>query len=205
LAKSLIARHSSLPAQRIATLSATQFIRSSYLFYFSQPAADRPLYKALYGKPIRSVVELGVGKGERTKRLLELLSWSAAGQPIRYTGVDLFEARTDKAGLALKQAFGVLKQEGVKMQLVPGDPLAALGRTANMLSGTDLLIISADQEPHALARAWKYVPRMLHPDSLVYQQEGDLASGKWTYKTVMRLEVERLASAANRTQHRRAA
>jgi hypothetical protein len=186
-------------------LSATQFLRSSYLFYFSKPAADRPLYKALHGKPLRSVVELGVGKGERTKRLFEVLGWSAGGEQIRYTGIDLFEARPDKSGMALKQAFGVLKQEGVKLQLVPGDPLAALGRTANMLSGTDLVIVGADQEPHSLARAWKYLPRMIHADTLIYQQEGNLASGNWTYRLLTRLEVERLATTANRTQHRRAA
>ena len=67
------------------------------------------------------------------------------------------------------------------------------------------VIIGADQETQSLARAWKYLPRMLHPESVVYQQEGDLKSGKWTYRLVTRLEVERLATAANRTQHRRAA
>ena len=72
-------------------------------------------------------------------------------------------------------------------------------------SGTDLVIVSADQEAHSLARAWKYLPRMSHPETLIYQQEGDLASGNWTYRLLTRLEVERLATTANRTQHRRAA
>jgi hypothetical protein len=39
-------------------------------------------------------VELGIGTTLRTQRLLEISAWRARGAAIRYTGIDLFEART---------------------------------------------------------------------------------------------------------------
>ena len=81
-----------------------------------------------------------------------------------YTAIDQFESRGEsQPRLSLKEAFHVLRPTGVKLQLVPGDPLSALSRIANSLAGTDLLLIAADQDRQSLAQAWKYVPRMLAP------------------------------------------
>ena len=66
-------------------MSVGSLFRSSYLLYFSQPAADRALYRAARGKPIRSIVELGIGLPGRTPRLLEVARWRAQNLPLRYT------------------------------------------------------------------------------------------------------------------------
>jgi hypothetical protein len=34
----------------------------------------------------------------------------------------------------------------------------------------DMVVISANQDPEAMAKAWFYVPRMLHPGSIVFQE-----------------------------------
>ena len=70
--------------------------------------------------------------------------------------------------MSLKQAFAALRQPEVKVQLVPGDPNMALRRVANSLTGTDLLLIAADQDRDSLAAAWTWVPRMLTATSLVF-------------------------------------
>src|SRR5436190_5244518 len=49
----------SLWPQRNATLSVGSLIRSSYLLYFSQPASDRAVYKAVSGRKVRGIVEIG--------------------------------------------------------------------------------------------------------------------------------------------------
>jgi hypothetical protein len=202
-------------------LSLRQFLRSSYLFYFSQPVAERSLLRAVSrnSEPIRSIVEIGVGTGARTRRLLEVVGWSAAGDtPLKYTGIDMFEGRpAGTPGMSLKEAFNKLKTPNVKMQFVPGDPYQALARTANMLTGTDLLVISAGLDENSLAKAWMYIPRMLQPKTLVFLQEriaapnstADGNSGKSqvteTYKPLTALEIERLAAAGSKKSHRRAA
>lgn len=186
-------------------MSAGSLIRSTYLLYLSQPAADRPLYKAIKGRRIRSVVEIGIPPGERTARLLEVAAWLPENLPLRYTGIDPFELRPQgQPRLALKEAFHRLRFPGVRVQLVPGDPHSALSRCANSLSQTDLLLISANQDQAALERAWLFVPRMLHAESLIFVQDGDPQSGKTSYRQLRLLDVERLAATASRNQRRAA-
>ena len=186
-------------------MSVGSLIRGTWLLYFSKPAPDRFLYKAVKGKSIRSVVEIGIGSGLRTQRMFEVLSWQATKEPMRYTGIDLFEARPkDQPGLALKQAFHDLRRPGVQMKLVPGDPYDALVRAANGLAGTDLLIISADQDRASLERAWTYMPRMLHTGSLIFQEDADSKTGKTSYRRLTLLDVQRNAAIASRAMRRAA-
>lgn len=188
-------------------MSAGSLIRSTWLLYFSQPAPDRFLYKAVKGKSIKSVVEIGIGSGVRTQRLLEVVGWSSAPShaPLKYTGIDLFEARPQaQPGLALKQAFHDLRRPDVQVKLVPGDPYDALVRAANGLAGTDLLIISADQDRASLERAWTYMPRMLHASSLIFQEDGDPTTGKTSYRRLTLLDIQRSAAVASRAMRRAA-
>ena len=186
-------------------MSAGSLIRSTWLLYFSQPAPDRLLYKAVKRKSIHSVVEIGIGGGLRTQRMLEVLSWQAVKEPLKYTGIDLFEARPKhQPGLSLRTAFHDLRRAGVQVKLVPGDPYEALVRAANGLAGTDLLIISADQDRASLERAWTYVPRMLHTGSLIFQEDAGSKAGKTSYRRLTLLDVQRNAAIASRAMRRAA-
>jgi hypothetical protein len=179
-------------------LSVGSLLRSSYLLYFSQPAGDRALYKALQNRPVRSIVELGISLGERTPRVLEVAAWRTDCLPLRYTGIDLFEGRSSAAPrLTLKQAHGALRSPNVRVQLVPGEPDGALARVANSLAGTDLLLIAACQDRESLARAWHWVPRMLLPQSLVFVEQSTAKAGS-EWRIVPLAEVQKLAMQAGR-------
>ena len=185
-------------------MSAGALIRSTWLLYFSQPANDRALYKAVKGRTIRSVIEFGVGDGTRSKNLLEVLSWKADNLPIRYTGIDLFEARPAGAqGLTLKQAFATIRAPEVKVQLVPGSPYDALLRCANTLTETDLIIISAATQVVDLEKAWKFVPRTLHNDSMILREQ-PAGGGKTVFQTLSVAEVHRLARESSKSTRRAA-
>lgn len=184
-------------------MSVGSLLRSSYLLYFSQPAAERTLYRAIQAQPIRSIVELGIDLAGRTPRLLEVAGWRRECLPLSYTGIDLFEARAkNQPGTSLKAAFAQLRLPTVQARLVPGDPAAALERVANSLAGTDLVLIAADQEPDSLARAWPWLPRMLKRDSQVYWEESTPA-GHSHWRQVPLAEVMARATQAGR--RRRAA
>ena len=107
--------------------------------------------------------------------MLELALLATPPQEIHYTGIDLFESRSkaDGPGLTLKDTHRMLKATGVRVRLVPGDPWTSLSRAANQLAGTDLLVIGADQDQESLAKAWFYVPRMLHRGSRVFVARSD--------------------------------
>jgi hypothetical protein len=191
--------------QRNATLSVGSLLRSVYLLYFSQPAAERALYRAARARPVRSIVELGIGLMGRTQRLLEVASWRAAGAELRYTGIDLFESRpSGQPPLPLKQAFASLQRSRVKVQLVPGEPDVALKRVANSLTHTDLLLIAANQDCDSLARAWTWMPRMLTPVSIVFLEETGSAPGPSSWKPLKLAEIQRLAAKAGKLVRRAA-
>jgi hypothetical protein len=113
-----------------------------------------------------------MGDARRATRMLSVAMRYRPQDRVSYAGIDLFEARpADVPGLKLKDAHRQLIRTGVQLRLVPGDPLAALSRSANSLTDTDLLVISAGHDPAVLEPAWFYIPRMLHDASLVFLEE----------------------------------
>lgn len=190
-------------------MSVASLIRSAYLSYFAQPAADRALWRAIRKRPIRAIVEIGIGLGEsaghRTERILEIAAWRRDCLPLAYAGIDPFECRpASQPRLALKEAFGALRATGAQIRLVPGDPLSALVRAANALTGTDLVVIAAEVDRQSLAPAWRYLPRMIHPRTLVLVQEPGAAGASPTWRQVPNDEVQKLAAEATRAIRRAA-
>jgi hypothetical protein len=186
-------------------LAILRQLKCFFITHFSRPASQRCLYRAIRRHRVSSIVEIGIGRGERALRLVEVAG-SATAKQVRYTGIDEFESRSGEsaAGLTLKHAYQRLRTTEAAIQLVPGDPLAALMRVANSLTGTDLLVVSAEVDAASLQRAWMYVPRMLHRSSLVYLEE---ASDDGDGRRFVRLslgEVNRLAE-SQQTSYRRAA
>ena len=169
----------------------------------TQAPEDRPLFRVIRERKVRRIVEVGVGTGHRAVKILEAAARNRLSEPVQYTGIDLFEARTDRStGLSLKEAYRKLKPTKANVRLVPGDPQIALASVANSLIGTELLIISYDQQGDALARAWFYVPRLLTAESVIFEELPDPKSGELTLHPLTRLEVE---SRATKARPRRAA
>ena len=150
------------------TLPITSRLRLLYLCYFSKPAFDRPIYRAIRRYHARKIVEVGVGDGHRAVRMIEAAHRASPSLDVHYVGMDPFEARTEPSGrgLSLKAAHQLLSGKrgrgscsaGVRVQLVPGNPSDGLMRMANSLGKIDLLIVpaefdSADARPALVFRA----------------------------------------------------
>ena len=145
----------------------TSFLKQLYSCYFSKPVHDRLLYRTAAQFEFQSVVEIGISSIERTCRMLEI-AHRYTDQPICYTGIDLFDARDGRQQqVGLKFAHVELKKTGAVVKLMPGDPFSSLSRCANLLSGTDLLIVGAEVDQQSMDRSWFYLPRMLHEESHV--------------------------------------
>jgi hypothetical protein len=180
--------------RRIAPLSECRWLRFLYLAFFSQPAADRFLYRGLRRRPCRAIVEIGLGDGQRARRVLEVARRYTGAGNLRYTGIDLFESRPEgQTPLSLKQAYQRLHLPGVRLQLVPGDPWQALSRVANTLRDTDLLIIGRDQDENRWQSAWFFVPRMLSETARVYRERVGVDGGPAGYEMLSRADIEGLA------------
>jgi hypothetical protein len=176
-----------------------------FLAYLSRPAADRPIYRAIRKHGPRSIVEFGVGNARRTERMIVLAS-GRHDAPIAYTGIDLFEARPEEEPrISLKQAHMLLRRLNARVQLSPGDPFSALTRIAHTVVGADLVVVSADQDSVAMARAWGYVPRMIHDRTLVFWEKPGSAGRGRRFVKLDRRAIEELAGSAVTRPLRRAA
>jgi len=176
----------------LSILSQIRLIHSCYL---SKPRSNRPVYQAIRRCHARKIVELGIATGQRAMRMIEVAKLASQKQEIHYVGVDQFEdrAESDGTGLTLKAAHQLLRRDGVRVQLVPGNPAEALIRVANSLGKVDLLIVPAEFDAAAFARAWFFVPRMLHERSLVFV-ERMLENGERLLEIKPQYEIGVLAS-----------
>lgn len=157
---------------------------------FSKPACDREIYQSIKKYRLKSIVELGLGNGSRAEMMIRVAQKFSATESIRYTGIDLFEARENASEkLTLKEMHKRVHTFGVKAQLVPGNPEMAIARIANSHLRTDLILISGVYCEADLASCWVYFPRMLHAQSIVMVQA---APGE-KFQTFSRLEIEKRA------------
>ena len=174
-------------------------LKYAHLAYLSQPATDRVIYRLIDKRPIRSILELGVGNGVRAERMIAVASRQQTDVELRYIGIDLFEDRpAGMPQIALKQAYQQLRQQRVKVRLVPGDPLDALARIANEISGIDLVVVAGDQDPESMARAWLFLPRMIHDDTMVFSQAADAQGRLADFGQLTRQQVDELAGLRGR-------
>ncbi len=180
-------------------MANTGRLRTFYLSYLSNPAKDRLIYREISRRRVRKILELGIGVGQRAMRVIEAAARFSPRREIRFTAVDLFEARTaaDGPGVTLKMAHRLLSGTGARIQLVPGDPHAGLSQIANALGQVDLVLISPRLNSSHLARTWFYVPRLMHAQTRVFLEE-IARGGTASLRPVERDEIESLAAAALR-------
>jgi hypothetical protein len=159
-------------------------LRLFYLLHLSKPASDRLVYREIRRLKARRIVELGLDTGQRAVQMIEVLKELHDVHGIHYTGVDLFESRTeaDGPGISLREAHCLLKATGARVQLVPGTVGEAVRQIANGISQVDVLVLSRRIPPQHLSEAWFFLPRMIHAHTQVFQESVSAAGG-----TTMRL------------------
>ncbi len=161
-------------------MSITQSLKRLYLGHLSKPKSDRVIYRNILKQGAGSIVELGMGSLQRTLNLIELAQVSSGAAKIRYTAIDLFDSRpADMPELKLIQTHRELCKTGAQVKLMPGDE-SVLGQIANSLTNSDLILISSCSDIQSQSQLLFYLPRMVHENSLILQQQ-TLESGgrKW--------------------------
>ena len=153
------------------------------LTLLSKPAGDRAVYQLIKKNKFQSFLEIGMGTGDRCQQILRVAA-KFSNKPIRYTGIDLFDARPE-GSFKLIEMHKKLKGFDAKTQLVPGPVGPSIERIANSHLRTDLIIISPGTPKSELDSVISFFPRMLHANSLVVIQS------KSKMKQLTRLDTER--------------
>ena len=152
-------------------MTRLSWLQRLYWRYLSKPANERDLFLHVLENPISSILEIGIGSGERAKRLLPLCSKPEGVAQIRYAGVDPFEsASAGQPHLNLKQAHRMLAELGVKAHLIPGEPQSALPRVVSLVQPSDLILIDGvwDNDSDAAKAVQTWLPRVSHSQSAIF-------------------------------------
>lgn len=178
-------------------MSAASLFKQLYFTHFVKPIADRTVFRKIMTSHAGHLVALGLGDGQLARNMIQLANHYTDRSHVRFTGIDLFELRTGNgSGLPLKRAYQMLHSLPAHTQLIPGDPFQALARSANSLLDSDLIVIQNDQLGPAMDRAWFYVPRMLHANSLVLVKRSGEGGETEGYEVLDYLAVQQLFDAA---------
>lgn len=158
-------------------MSRPTWLQKIYWTRFAKPIEERELFKQLVSHPISSILEIGVGDGQRMRRISKLVQPAAGCEMVRYIGTDEFEsARDGKRHLSLKQAHQLAGQLGFKASLIPGDVNSAVPRVAHKLGASDMLVIDGGIDPAAplVSQLGSWLNRLAHSRSIVLacQQPG---------------------------------
>lgn len=146
-------------------------LRYFHMCWLAKPSADRMVYKLIKRHAVKSIVEIGLGEGQRCEKMIRVAQKFSDGEVIRYTGIDHFEDRkSGQTRLSLLEMHKRLNKTGAKVKVVPGDAESATARVANSLAGTDLIVLTITNSLDELDRFWFYLPRMVHEQSRLLVQ-----------------------------------
>jgi hypothetical protein len=152
-------------------MARLSWVQRLYWRYLSKPVAHRALYNYVIENPIASILEIGMGTGDRIRTLLSLYQLSPSAQQLRYAAVDPFEsAGSSVPHVSLKGAHRILSENGVKAHLIPGDVMSGISRVAHTVLPSDLVVIDGNwnaQTPESeLIERW--LPRLCHRNSVIF-------------------------------------
>lgn len=170
-------------------MAAMGWAGAVWLTRLSQPAGERVVHRHVLRHAPGRILEIGLGTLVRTERMLRAAA-RAAGEAA-YVGLDRFEGRGagDPPGVSLKEAHRRLAGLG-RVRLVPGNADAALARVCNQLGQFDLVLVSADNDPRHLERAWFFIQRLLAANATVLVEPA--AGATWT--VLPRSRIDELAA-----------
>ncbi len=163
-------------------MNRSGWLQRLYWTRLAKPREDRPLFRYLLDRPFRSILEIGMGDGRRTRRIAHLVEVPPDVEKIRYIGTDEFESATDgKTHLKLKEAHRMAAQLGFRAWLIPGAAESAVVRVAHKFGPSDLVVLNGcldPEHPHQGPIA-SWLDRIAHEGSVILASatpNGPLAS-----------------------------
>lgn len=155
-------------------MGRVSWVQRLYWRYLAKPVACRELFLYAIDHPIGSILEIGMGDGERIRSLLPLCRVPEGTVRLRYAGIDPFESGGE-VRLSLKGAHRLMQELGVKAQLIPGDWCTGVVRAAHTFLPSDLVIIDghwgSGSEISDILSQW--LPRLCHTKSAVFASQNE--------------------------------
>lgn len=155
-------------------MAKLSWIQRTYWKSLSKPVQLRPLFHYLLDHPIGSILEIGMGNGNRIEQILSMFTLQDGKTQLRYAGVDLFESGTQVDDhMRLKDAHRMLAERNVRANLVPGDATSALRRIVHSTLPSDLIIVDEGWgEDSSVGQSLiEWLPKLVHDNTVVFARK----------------------------------
>jgi hypothetical protein len=141
----------------------------------TQPRRYVNLFRTIYERRCRSIVEIGTWNGVHAEQMIRTAAARSDIGSVRYCGFDLFEDLTEEQ---LKLEFSKrpprhqevlqrLQRTGADIRLVRGNTRDTLPRSAELLRNSDFVFIDGGHSIETIAADWGAVRLAMGPNTTV--------------------------------------
>lgn len=156
-------------------MNVAAWLRYRLLLATLRPRRYRDLFRTVYSRRARRIMEIGTWNGVHARQMIETAAVSHPVREICYFGFDLFEALTDellarefsKRPPAQAEVQAVLEQSGARIRLHTGDTRTTLPVAADELTDIDLVFVDGGHAEATIASDWSNVERIMGPETVV--------------------------------------
>lgn len=141
----------------------------------TQPRRYANLFRTIYERRCRRIVEIGTWNGVHAEQMIRTASARNHIESVRYCGFDLFEDLTEeqfklefsKRPPSYQEVLHRLQRTGADIRLVRGNTRETLPRSGELLRGADFVFIDGGHSIETIAADWSSVRQAMGPETTV--------------------------------------
>ena len=150
-------------------------LRYRRLLLTIQPRRYVNLFRSIYQRRCRSLVEIGTWNGMHAEQMIRVAAARWGVGAVSYTGFDLFEDLTEeqfrqeysKRPPSYQEVLTRLEQTGARITLHRGNTRQTLPRAGDTLRRADLVFIDGGHSIETITADWHAVQRAMSPGTTV--------------------------------------
>jgi hypothetical protein len=150
-------------------------LRYRRLLFTIQPRRYVNLFRSIYQRRCRSLVEIGTWNGMHAEQMIRVAAARWGVGAVRYTGFDLFEDLTEeqfrqeysKRPPSYQEVLARLEKTGARITLHRGNTRQTLPRASEALRRADLVFIDGGHSIETITADWDAVQRAMSPGTTV--------------------------------------
>lgn len=150
-------------------------LRYRYLLATTRPRRYANLFRTIYERRCRSIVEIGTWNGVHAQQMIHTAAARAPIGEVRYRGFDLFEDLTEeqlarelsKRPPRHEDVLARLQATGADVRLFRGNTRVTLPEASDELRQADFVFIDGGHSIETVTSDWNAVQAALRPDATV--------------------------------------
>jgi hypothetical protein len=150
-------------------------LRYRYRLVTTHPRRYANLFRTIYERRCRSIVEIGTWNGAHAEQMIRTAAVRAPIEDVRYRGFDLFEDLSDeelarelsKRPPRYEEVLARLRRIGADVRLIRGNTRVTLPKATDQLRQADFVFIDGGHSIETITSDWNAVRGAMRADATV--------------------------------------